>query len=86
MTSTQGVTCTVCDKQRAPGQIHQRESRVLKGAQMYICNTCEAARKEPRAFIIIVARTGEKGLDRMKEYIIHRRYEGPTITGKEILK
>lgn len=78
-----GVTCTVCDKQRAPGQIHQRESKIWKGAKMYICNVCEAAKKEPREYIIMVYRSGERGRAKTREYILERRYDGPEITAKE---
>lgn len=81
-----GINCMVCDNQRAPGQIHRRESKVLKGAGLYICSICDRDKKEPRAFIIIVARTGDKGLASVRDYIIHRRYEGSPITAREITK
>lgn len=80
---TQGVSCEVCNKQRAPGEIHPRESRLLKGTTLLICSKCEAGKKEPRAFIIIVART--RGYDAVVDYIRNNRYEGRTIEAKEIL-
>lgn len=82
---TQGVACQVCRKQRAPGLIHKGESKILKGHTLLICNKCASEKKEPRSLIIIVARTGAKGLDRVRPWIQQRRYEGPEITGKEIL-
>lgn len=80
---TQGVSCEVCNKQRAPGEITPKESKLLKGTTLLICNTCDAARKEPRAFVIIVART--KGFPAVKDYIKHHRYEGTTISAREII-
>lgn len=81
----QGVSCQVCNKQRAPGQIHKGESKLIKGKDLIICDPCAAAKKEPRAFIILVARTGERGLAKVKPYIKEHRYEGPDITGTELL-
>lgn len=81
---TPGVPCVVCNKQRAPGQIHKGQSKLLpKADNFFICNACADAKKEPRSFIIIVART--KGFAAVAEYIKFRRYEGETITAKEII-
>jgi hypothetical protein len=79
-----GVSCEVCNKQRVPGEIHPRESKLLKGTTLLICNKCDSERKEPRAFVIIAART--KGFDSVLDYIKHHRYDGPIISAREILK
>lgn len=80
----QGVSCVVCNKQRAPGQIHKGQSKLLPQADnFFICNTCAEKKMEPRSFIIIVART--KGFAAVAEYIKHHRYEGTTISAKEII-
>lgn len=84
MTITQGVSCQVCNKQRAPGEIHPRESRLLKGTPLLICNKCDADKKEPRAFIIIVARA--KGHSFVEDYLINKRYEGKPIEYTEVVK
>jgi len=81
---TQGVSCEVCNMQRAPGEIHSRESRLLKGTRLLICNKCDVAKKEPRGFIIIVAQT--RGADAVADYIKNERYVGKPITAKEITK
>lgn len=81
---SQGVSCEVCNIQRAPGEIHPRESRLLKGTTLLICNKCEADKKEPRSFIIIVART--KGFAAVADYIKYNRYEGNVITAREVIK
>lgn len=81
---TQGVSCQVCGKQRAPGLIHKGESKILKGQIILICNKCATEKKEPRSFIIIMARTGEKGFDKVKPWLKDRRYEGPPILGEEL--
>jgi hypothetical protein len=80
---TQGVSCEVCNIQRAPGEIHPRESRLLKGTTLLICNKCDARKMEPRSFVIIVART--KGMDFVLDYIKNERYVGRTIEAKEIM-
>ena len=80
---TEGVSCHVCRKQRDPKNIHPRESRLLRGHMLHVCNTCEADQKEPRAFIILVAKA--RGLDAVKDYLKKHRYVGPTIEGKEII-
>lgn len=80
----QGVSCQVCGKQRVPGQIHPRESRLLKGTTILICNSCEASKKEPRSYIILVGRL--RGLESVLDYIKNERYVGRPIEAKEILK
>lgn len=80
----QGVSCEVCGIQRAPGEIHARESQLLKGTKILICSKCESEQKEPRSFVIIVART--RGMAAVRDYINNHRYEGDTITAKQILK
>lgn len=82
--ATQGVSCVVCNKQRAPGEIHKGQSKLIKTDNFLICNKCAAEKKEPRGFIIIVART--RGWDFVKDYIKYHRYEGDPITGKELIK
>ncbi len=80
----QGVSCVVCNKQRDPGQIHKGQSKLLPSADnFFICDTCVEQKKEPRSFIIIVART--KGFKAVAEYIKFHRYEGETITATEII-
>lgn len=83
--AVQGVSCQVCDKQREPGLIHSRPSKILKGVHLRICTKCESEKKEPREFIIIRARTGENGYKAVSEYIKHRRYEGAAIEASEIV-
>lgn len=80
----QGVSCVVCNKQRAPGEVHKGQSKLLPKTPNYlICNTCVAEKKEPRAFIIIVART--KGFKAVEDYIKNHRYYGPPILGTELV-
>lgn len=85
MTTTikQGVTCQVCNRQRSPSEIDLRESSLLKGKKILICSKCEAGKKEPRAFVIIVAL--RFGIERVADYIVNHRYEGSVITGAELL-
>lgn len=82
---TQGITCQVCGKQRDPGTIHPRQSKLIKTVKnMLICNKCDAEKKEPRSFIIIVARA--KGIEAVADYIENKRYEGPPLLAEEIYR
>lgn len=83
MTAQEGVSCEVCRKQRAPGEIHPRQSKVLPNMTILICSKCESERKEPRAFIILAAKS--RGLGYVKTYVKERRYEGEEILLKSIL-
>jgi hypothetical protein len=80
-----GVSCQVCGKQKFPGEIHSRPSKLIKGADLFICNKCETGGFEPRGFIIIVARTKGAANKLIKPYIDNHRYVGDPITAKEIL-
>lgn len=82
MTVIQGVSCEVCNKQRAPGDIHARESRLLKNMKLFVCSQCEVNKKEPRGFIILAAK--RYGTKAVKDYLDNHRYEGEVILGKEI--
>lgn len=82
-TNIDGVSCEVCGKQRKPGLIHARESKLLRGQKLMMCTVCESEGKEPRWLIIIVART--RGPGAVTEYIKHHRYSGDPIKAKEIV-
>jgi len=80
-----GVSCQVCGKQRDAGAIHARQSKLLKQVKnLLICTKCEAEKMEPRAFIIIVAKS--KGVEAVADYIDNDRYHGPPIIAKEIAR
>jgi hypothetical protein len=85
MTSSYGVSCQVCNKQKAPGEISPRQSRLLPSVKdLLICKKCDSEGKEPRAFVIIVAHT--KGFDAVKTYIKYHKYEGSLISAKELIR
>ena len=84
MNPSQGVSCQVCRVQRKPGNIHSRESKLLKGHKILVCNLCEQRGYEPRHLIILIGR--KEGYKSVLEYIEGNRYVGAPITAKELLK
>lgn len=80
--TTTGISCEICGMQRAPGEIHPRPSRLMRGMTLLVCSKCESEKKESRPIIVLVAR--KKGLEFVHEYIKHHRYVGDEITAREI--
>lgn len=77
------ASCEVCGKQRDPGLIHIRDSKIMKGQKLVKCDVCEQAGLEPRWLVIIVART--KGSKAVEDYIRHHKYVGKEIVGRELV-
>jgi hypothetical protein len=80
----QGVSCEICHKQRIPGEIHLRQSKLIN-TKLLICNSCHEKGLEPRSFIVIVAKK-HGNIQAVADYIKNHRYLGEQITAKEILK
>lgn len=54
--------------------------------QMFLCNECFEAKREPRFLVILVARTPKMGgIVAVRDYIRNRRYYGDKITADEIV-
>lgn len=83
-TADEGVSCEVCGKQRAPGLIHSRPSRIMPGQNLIKCDVCESAGMEPRWLIKIVAKT--RGLKFVSDYLENKLYPGAEITAKEVVR
>jgi ribosome-binding protein aMBF1 (putative translation factor) len=80
----QGVSCEICHKQRIPGEIHSRQSKLLN-TKLLVCNNCAEKGFEPRSFIVIVAKK-DGNIKAVADYIKNHKYIGEQITAKEILK
>ena len=50
---------------------------------LFICESCQASKFEPRWVIILAGRSS--GPDYVKEFIIRRRYVGNEISASELL-
>lgn len=76
------LRCSSCDKPKA--KLLQRESKLLKGTKLYMCETCVNAKLEPRWIIIVAGRS--LGSAFVREYIVKGRYLGEKITAEELMK
>lgn len=85
-TATEGMQCTSCKKPKA--QLKQKKSKVLPGVQMYICQDCIDAKREPRGFIVLAGRKaaqdGQNPIETLSFWIKNHRYIGEAITLREL--
>lgn len=73
--------CTVCKGPRK--QLQARNSKLVPGMTLLLCNDCVAEKREPRFAIILKARA--EGPAAVEEYLKKRRYVGEEILLSEIL-
>jgi hypothetical protein len=74
-------TCSSCRKQR--NTLHAKQSELLPGINLFMCQSCIDLRHEPRWTIILAGRNG--GFKGISDYIIERRYSGDPILADEII-
>lgn len=75
------MLCSSCNEQRA--ELHPKNSKLIKGIKLVLCNECIKAKREPRWLIILCARTN--GPLSVVDWVTNRRYVGKEITGAELL-
>ena len=75
------MMCFSCGKQK--NELHPMQSEILKGINLFMCQSCVDSRFEPRWVIILGGR--QKGPEHVKDYIVKRRYTGNTITAEELI-
>ena len=76
------LVCDSCKSNRA--KIGVRESTLLPGVKLFMCEVCVASGFEPRWIIVLsAASNGLNGL--LTSFISKRKYIGKTITAEEIL-
>jgi len=75
------MLCYSCKKQK--NQLHPSESKLLKGQQLLMCQTCIDSKFEPRWVIVMAGR--QFGAEFVKDYVIKRRYVGNIILADELL-
>lgn len=78
------LQCTVCKRHRL--NLRPRKSKLKPDMQMFLCNECFEAKREPRFLIILVARDKKNGgLEKVRDHIRNRRYYGDKITADELV-
>jgi hypothetical protein len=73
--------CSSCQKQRYA--LHAKQSDLLPGINLFMCQTCINLGHEPRWTIILAGRNG--GFSRINKYIVEKKYSGEAILAEEIL-
>lgn len=82
--SQSDIACTVCRRHRY--QLKPRKSKLRPEMQMWLCNECIEAKREPRFLVILVARDKKKGgLEVVRDYIRNHRYYGDKIKAEELV-
>lgn len=74
------MTCQSCGKPKQT--IVPRNSSVMKGVTILVCESCKEKKFEPRSFIVIVGRS--KGYAAVRDQIVKRLYVGDEITAIEL--
>jgi protein-arginine kinase activator protein McsA len=75
------MLCFSCSKQKE--KIHLCKSTLLKGIDLFMCQTCIDDKYEPRWVVILAGR--QNGSEYVREYIIKSRYFGKPISAEEII-
>lgn len=76
------VVCTSCRKPKH--ELKTRKSKVLPGAQMYLCGTCIEQGLEPRGFLIVASRQADQK-EKAARFIKKRKYLGKPILAEELM-
>lgn len=75
------MECQSCGKQKA--ELKAKESKLWMKTKILLCQTCDKAKMEPRAFVILAGRMN--GPTFVEDYIKHHRYCGEPILAKELI-
>lgn len=74
------ILCYSCNKTK--NKLNVRKS-ILMPINLLMCETCIAAKFEPRWVVILAGR--QLGSEAVKEFIIKKRYSGNDIIASELL-
>jgi len=75
------MLCFSCNKSKH--QLQPVESKLILGTTLMMCQSCIDAKLEPRWTIIMAGRM--YGPEKVKDYIIKRRYLGQEIFANELI-
>lgn len=79
---TNEIECSSCGKQRA--ELRVKNSELMPGMKLYLCNDCSKARFEPR-WVIILAGRAPGGIDKVSKHISKHLYVGEEITAIKLI-
>lgn len=75
------IICYSCRSNK--NRISAVNSKVLNGIKLLMCSTCIDKSLEPRWAIVISARHG--GSEKIKDYVLNKKYIGDDIVASELL-
>lgn len=75
------IPCTVCRKIK--NELKPRKSKLITGMQMFLCNDCFAAKREPRYAVVLVGRRDGPGA--VEEYLRLKKYVGDEILASDLI-
>ena len=75
------MKCYSCNKQK--NEVHPKKSELLDGVTALMCQMCIEAKFEPRWIIVLAGRS--KGADKVRDFIVKRRYIGDEILARELI-
>lgn len=74
------ILCYSCNKTK--NQLSVKKSSILD-INLFLCETCIAAKLEPRWAVVISGR--QNGIDHVREIVSKKRYLGDAITAEELM-
>lgn len=75
------MNCYSCNKPK--NQLHPVASTLLNGTTLLMCQMCIDSKFEPRWVIILAGRS--QGPDKVRDFILKRRYVGKEIFANELI-
>ena len=75
------MICYACGKQK--NELQPKQSDILKGVQLFMCQICIDSKHEPRWVIILAGR--QNGPESVRNYVIKRLYSGKPISAEELI-
>jgi hypothetical protein len=75
------MKCQSCNKQK--NDLIVKNSSLISGMSLYMCQTCIDSKFEPRWVIILASRQQDPSV--VRNYIVKRRYVGRDISGSELI-
>lgn len=82
MTTNQSdMRCTVCHNQKHA--LRTRKSKLIPSVQLFLCDGCFTAKREPRWAIVLVARS--QGHDAVSDWVKNNRYVGEPILLSDLI-
>lgn len=77
------MICASCKKPKS--ELHYKNSELLPGVKLMMCQSCIDLKYEPRHIVIIASRSYGSNNEKVRDFIIKRRYLGEEITGMELI-